>query len=168
MVTLRMLTRDDIALLAEIESDPDAAGEFAWFGYRSGVPQQPGPLSTITETGGHLAVVSDSGHFVGEVSWDQADNGPPPHGRCWRIGIVIFAPFRGHGYGTAAQRSMTEYLFAHTPAARVEASTELENVAEQKALERAGFSREGVLRHAVFRAGAYRDMVMYSMLRGEL
>jgi hypothetical protein len=36
------------------------------------------------------------------------------------------------------------------------------------ALERAGFTREGVLRRAAFRDGAYRDMVLYSILRDEV
>jgi RimJ/RimL family protein N-acetyltransferase len=42
------------------------------------------------------------------------------------------------------------------------------NIAEQRALEWAGFTREGVLRGACFRAGAWRDMVMYSVLRAEV
>jgi aminoglycoside 6'-N-acetyltransferase len=35
------------------------------------------------------------------------------------------------------------------------------------ALERAGFTREGILRHAQWRAGAWRDVSLYSKLRGE-
>jgi RimJ/RimL family protein N-acetyltransferase len=41
------------------------------------------------------------------------------------------------------------------------------NAAEQRALERAGFTREGVLRHAQFREGGFHDLVLYSKLRGE-
>jgi hypothetical protein len=40
---------------------------------------------------------------------------------------------RGKGYGTIAQRLLVGYLFAHTPAHRIEADTELENFAEQRA-----------------------------------
>ena len=43
----------------------------------------------------------------------------------------------------------------------------MENLAEQRALERAGFTREGVLRQAQFRDGGFRDMVLYSRLRGD-
>ncbi len=50
---------------------------------------------------------------------------------------------------------------------RVEAGTEAGNIGEQKALEKAGFTREGVLRRACLRAGEYRDMVVYSKLRNE-
>ena len=44
----------------------------------------------------------------------------------------------------------------------------MENLAEQRALERAGFTREGVLRHSQFRAGRWRDNVIYSVLRDEV
>ena len=43
--------------------------------------------------------------------------------------------------------------------------TDADNLAEQKALERIGFTREGVLRRAVSRAGAWRDLVLYALLR---
>ena len=48
---------------------------------------------------------------------------------------------------------------------RVQASTDLENVAEQRALERAGFVREGLLRGAQWRLGAFHDLVGHSRLR---
>ncbi len=48
---------------------------------------------------------------------------------------------------------------------RIEASTDVENLAEQKALGKAGFTREGVLRGAQFRLGTWHDMVQYSRLR---
>ena len=50
---------------------------------------------------------------------------------------------------------------------RVEASTDITNLAEQRALEKAGFTREGVLRKAQWRAGDWHDLVVYSLLRGE-
>ena len=50
---------------------------------------------------------------------------------------------------------------------RIEAATEVDNVAEQRALEKAGFTREGVLRGVGWRGGAHRDGVWYSMLRGD-
>ena len=57
---------------------------------------------------------------------------------------------------------------AGTLAERIEAETDVENIAEQRALERAGFTREGVLRHTQFRAGRWRDNIIYSVLRAEV
>ena len=49
----------------------------------------------------------------------------------------------------------------------MEATTDVENTAERRALERAGFALEGVLRRAQFRGGEWRDMALYSLVRGE-
>ncbi|WP_231976393.1 GNAT family N-acetyltransferase [Streptomyces sp. 3214.6] len=43
----------------------------------------------------------------------------------------------------------------------------MENLAEQRALEKVGFTREGVLRSVVFRDGRWRDGVSYSVLRDD-
>lgn len=51
------------------------------------------------------------------------------------------------------------------PCTRIWAGTEVGNIAEQKALEKAGFTREGVTRAAGWREGAWRDGVIYSLLR---
>jgi RimJ/RimL family protein N-acetyltransferase len=74
----------------------------------------------------------------------------------------------GYGHGTEAQRQLTHYLFAHTQANRIEAGTEITNVGEQRALEKAGFTREGVLRGALFRQGQWHDCVFYGILRHEV
>jgi RimJ/RimL family protein N-acetyltransferase len=60
------------------------------------------------------------------------------------------------------------YLFAYIQATRVEADTEITNMAEQRSLEKAGFTREGVLRSYAFRDGKWRDAVIYSALREEI
>lgn len=60
---------------------------------------------------------------------------------------------------------LCDYLFRHTPAQRIQAGTQPENIAEQKSLIKAGFHREGVIRAAEFRAGEWRDSVLFSRLR---
>jgi RimJ/RimL family protein N-acetyltransferase len=51
---------------------------------------------------------------------------------------------------------------------RIQAVTEVENVVEQRSLEKAGFVREAVLKEHTWRDGAWRDEVLYRMLRSEL
>jgi RimJ/RimL family protein N-acetyltransferase len=85
----------------------------------------------------------------------------------FEIGAALFPSFRGRRIGTEAQRLLVDYLFATTTANRLQAGTEVDNIAEQHALDRLGFTREGAQRGAGFRAGAWRDGVMYSILRSE-
>jgi RimJ/RimL family protein N-acetyltransferase len=49
----------------------------------------------------------------------------------------------------------------------VETSTDVENLAEQRSPETAGYVREGIQRGAQFRAGRYRDLVTYASLRAD-
>jgi RimJ/RimL family protein N-acetyltransferase len=169
MTTLRAPQPDDAAILEQQNQGPDVSGDHNWHGFRS-----PGHYSrritsgeAIREDGGLLVVIDDDGRLVGDVSWIRMSNGPPPNGYCWNMGIWIAPEHRGKGHGAAAQRLLADYLFANTYLERVEAGTEFDNVGEQKALEKAGFTREGVLRRTCFRDGEWRDMVLYSKLRGE-
>jgi RimJ/RimL family protein N-acetyltransferase len=104
---------------------------------------------------------------LGFVSWYKVPS-TPGYYYYWNIGIALLPEARGKGYGTQAQRMLAEYLFAHTTVQRIEAATEAGNVAEQRSLEKAGFTREGVHRSTGWRDGAYRDEVWYSLLRSDL
>ena len=169
MTRLRRVEPGDVEVIESQYASRDTAGEHSWFGFAD-----PGRLrsrvdagETLTNDRGVLAVVDDDDHVVGELSWIKVFNGPPPNGDCWNMGIWIAPEHRRKGHGSTAQRLGAAYLFEHTMVERVEAGTEAENVAEQRALERAGFTREGVLRRACFRGGKWRDMVIYSKLRDE-
>jgi len=74
---------------------------------------------------------------------------------------------RGRGAGTAAHRLLVDYLFATTPTHRIWAGTEVENIAEQRALERSGFRKEGLLRGHHFRDGRWRDSFIYGLTRDD-
>jgi RimJ/RimL family protein N-acetyltransferase len=100
---------------------------------------------------------------VGRVSWRRRQTGPVSH--CWEMGIGLLPEARGHGYGAEAHRLLVRYLFEHTTVHRIEAVTEVDNAAEQRALEKAGFTREGVMRGEFWRGGDWRNTVIYSVLR---
>ncbi|MFF1631236.1 GNAT family N-acetyltransferase [Streptomyces sp. NPDC058272] len=119
----------------------------------------------ITEEAGHLLVVRDD-ERLGFVAWRKVVSSRTTH--YWNMGIALLPEARGKGVGTEAQRQLVRYLFAHTLVMRIEADTEADNIAEQRALEKAGFTREGVLRSVVFRDGRWRDGVKYSILRDDI
>jgi RimJ/RimL family protein N-acetyltransferase len=119
----------------------------------------------ITDEAGMLAVETSEGTLVGSVSWFTVQHGPSAACRALNIGISLFVEHRGRGYGSRVQRQLADYLFSTRLVERVEATTDVDNVAERRALERAGFTQEGLLRHAQFRAGQWRDVILYSRLR---
>jgi aminoglycoside 6'-N-acetyltransferase len=63
---------------------------------------------------------------------------------------------------------LVEYLFTTSAVHRLWAWTGSDNLAEQKALEKCGFKREGTVREAIFRGGAWHDSIIYGLLRHEL
>lgn len=166
-VRLRPLVGEDDLAVFERLNDPAEAGDFNWRGFRNIVDLRRGLAETgLLGTDRSYCIIWRGDERLGFVVWRKLDTGPPSY--CWSIGIHLKPEARGKGYGTAAQRQLAEYLFAHTPVNRVEADTEVENIAEQRALEKAGFTREGILRGMTYRGGHYRDLVLYSILRDEV
>ena len=168
MVRLRPLRIEDGPALEAADNAED--DPFNWAGYSDGghLAATLADHRTVRDDGGQLAVTDVQGTLLGTVMWRQLRTGPSPHSWCWSIGISLLPAHRGQGYGASAQRSLAAYLFEQTPVPRIEADTDITNIAEQRALAKAGFRREGVLRQAQWRAGQWHDMVLYAVLRGEL
>ncbi|MGH9211933.1 MAG: GNAT family N-acetyltransferase [Acidimicrobiales bacterium] len=167
-VRLRPIEEGDLDQLRQIAVDPEAGGEFEWTGF-----QDPHEARRRWEKDGWLnaeqsllAVIRADGAFAGIVSWRDRSLGTIK-GVTYEFGIALWPEHRGHGVGTRAQQLLVDYLFRNTPVHRLQAFTETGNLAEQRALEKLGFQREGVLRELFFRAGAWRDSVLYARLRSE-
>jgi len=112
----------------------------------------------------HRAVIVVDDQIIGTLSWHAVHYGPTIGSRAWSMGIALAPASRGQGWGSLAQRLLAEHLLES--AQRVEASTDVDNAAEQRSLEKAGFVREGVLRGAQLRAdGRHHDLVMYARTR---
>jgi RimJ/RimL family protein N-acetyltransferase len=169
LITLRPIAPGDLDHLEAWENDPAYDGEFNTFGLQpSGHLQRAYAQSGLLDDNhGLLMVETKVGEPAGTVSFRLVLHGPPPASRAYQLGITIAPAHRGKGYGTEAQQLIAAYLFATYPIARVEAETDVTNAAEQHALDRAGFTREGILRRAQWRAGAWHDLALYSKLRDE-
>jgi RimJ/RimL family protein N-acetyltransferase len=164
---LRLVAEEDLAILERLTQDPDSTGEFAWLGwYKLTRFRQWWADNKLISDDLGILMVARGDERLGFVTWYKVPATPGYY--YWNIGIALLPDARGQGHGTQAQRLLAQYLFAHTTAQRIEAATETGNVAEQRALEKAGFTREGVHRATGWRDGAYRDGVWYSMLRSDL
>jgi RimJ/RimL family protein N-acetyltransferase len=62
---------------------------------------------------------------------------------------------------------MVDYLFLSKDVVRVQAHTDVRNVASQRVLEKIGFKKEGVVRKSSFVRGEWRDSCLFSILREE-
>ncbi len=113
-----------------------------------------------------IEVTEDSGQAlaVGSLSAHAVWYGPTPGSRALNIGIGLAEEHRGRGIGAVAQRLLAEELHA-AGTVRVEASTDVENVAEQRALAKAGYVLEGTLRLAQARRDGLHDLQVWAHVR---
>jgi RimJ/RimL family protein N-acetyltransferase len=163
-VRLRAFTEDDLPFLDRLCTDPDVLGEFEWPGFTDPRAhrrrwERDGYISAESSA---VAIVGDDGTVVGIATWKPRGS---PVGVTYEIGVGVAPEHRAQGIGTAAQDLLVDYLLDHTTAHRIEALTNDANTGEQKALERLGFYREGLMRGRSFLQGKYVGVLVYGLLR---
>jgi RimJ/RimL family protein N-acetyltransferase len=84
------------------------------------------------------------------------------------IGFWVAREVRGRGIATRAVRLIARWAFEALDLARVELVAEEANVASQRVAERAGFTREGVLRSYLENRGRRANYVLFSLLPEDL
>lgn len=168
-VILRPFKREDLGILEAWDQDPHFVGEFNNFGLHGygRLERDFEENGMLSDRFGRLAVTIPDGTLIGRVSFHTIGHGPNKGSQTYMIGIGLHPDHQGKGYGVEAQRLLTNYLFATYPVTRIETITDITNRPEQRALEKAGFTREAVLRKAQWRNGTWHDQVLYSKLRDE-
>jgi [ribosomal protein S5]-alanine N-acetyltransferase len=165
-IELRPVSESDLEMFRQFAVVPGLVG-LDWAGFRD-IRADERRLATDGYLGAddaRLMVESSLDGPVGFVSYRAGLYSGVA--RYWEIGIALLPQYRGRGIGWRAQTLLSEYLFAHTPAQRIQAATHAENIAEQRSLEKAGFRLEGVIRAAEFREGRWCDGYLYSRLRDD-
>lgn len=168
-VRIRPVRWEDLQVLASWVNDVEVHGAFNDFGFRGHESMETAfqKEGLINDRQATLIIETLAGEIVGSISYYTTSYGPRVAHQVYGIGLYIVPEHRGMGYGTEAQWLLTEYLFNTYPIVRVEAGTDVDNIAEQRSLEKAGFKQEGVLRRVQWRRGDWHDMLLYSKLRGE-
>lgn len=75
--------------------------------------------------------------------------------------------FWGKGYATEAYRLLIQYAFSTLNLHRIGAGLMEGGIGAQKTMEHLGFQEEGRRRDAIYKAGAYHDIIEYGILNGE-
>ena len=133
---------------------PDTMSEFEDWGERDPAAEPIGLERWVVEVDGAI---------VGTMSAHPIWYGPTPGSRAMNIGIALAPEHRGRGIGRRAQAQLAQLLHERG-VHRVEASTDVTNAAEQRALAAAGFLLEGVARGAQMRADGRHDLQVWSHL----
>jgi RimJ/RimL family protein N-acetyltransferase len=113
----------------------------------------------------HFAIVEGrTGELLGSISlmrfaWEHARG---------EVGYLLGREARGQGHATRALRVICAWGFAVLGLERIDLYAATGNAASQRVAQRAGFTREAILRSYHVQLGAPLDMVAYGLLPGEL
>lgn len=126
---------------------------------------QRGMAGLAAGTDLHTVVVdATDGDVLGTISLHEINRSSAR-----AVAGYLTAPWaRGRGVARRALGTICDFAFAELRLERVEVTIEPENAASRAAAEAVGFREEGLLRSYMPIAGARRDMLMYSLLPGDL
>jgi len=118
--------------------------------------EQPGNSQTTT-----FALRAPSGYLIGCIGlvgpWSAGAHRA-------EFGYWLAQSYRGHGLMPRVIRTFTAYAFQQLRVHRLYATPFSTNLASQRALEKAGFQREGLLRDYHFKQGVYLDAIIYGRI----
>jgi len=160
-VNLRVVEKEDLALLSEWYNDPEVFGQYnPLVQFSKKEIEKNYEERELQQT--EFIIEKKDGSKVGYV-WHFSI----PLPRLLEIGFFLIPKERGKGYCSEAVKIMVDYLFLSKDIVRIQAHTDVKNVASQKVLEKADFKKEGIARKAMFMRGEWRNLFTYSILREE-
>lgn len=166
-VALRALEPGDLPRLYEYRNDPETTRDLVGFSVHyshAALAQWLESHARRTDEALWAIAARADDRCIGHAGLYQIDH----RVRKASFGILIGDPAeRGKGIGTAVTRAVVDYGFAELNLHRVELDVLATNPRAIHIYEKLGFRREGVLRHAQFRGGAYVDLVLMAVLDTE-
>jgi RimJ/RimL family protein N-acetyltransferase len=160
VVRLRLMSEADIPAVVAAVQDPEIP---RWTRVPSPYGQEDARLFRRMTTSG-LQAGTDLAALIVSADDDGID---PESGRC-SAGYWVTASARGRGVASRALRLLCAYAFDELGVQRVELWIDPDNKPSLGVAESVGFTREGLLRSFMPIRGVRRDMLMYSLLPGEL
>ncbi|HEX2086532.1 MAG TPA: GNAT family N-acetyltransferase [Solirubrobacteraceae bacterium] len=166
-LTLRYATRADAPALFALGSDPEVTRFFSWGPYRevAEAERYVARLPAERESGRHLDfLVEHREHgpigVIGLGDWSLRD-------RRAVVGTWLGRPYWGTGANAEAKALVAALAFGPLRLGRLGAYAALGNERSQRALEKLGYVREGVLREFHRHGDRVYDVAVFSLLRAE-
>jgi RimJ/RimL family protein N-acetyltransferase len=165
-VILRFPSLDDVDAILPAFTDPDLreAGNLPAFD-RAGLVASLQDLPMLAERGRLLALAAidaRTGQVVGGGTLHHFDS----ERKIVEIGYFVLPHARRRGIATTIAHLLSEHAFS-LGVERVAAYVNVGNVASERVVERAGFTREGVVRSMPKPDGRRIDKTLFSLLPGE-
>ena len=167
-VELREYRAGDVAMVQELTRDPCAA----LIAKLSEHATETEALEYVHRQRGRLAEGVGFSFVIADAATDDALGGIAlwlrniNEGRA-SLGYLVAPRSRGRQVAASALTAVTEFAWSLPELHRIEALIEPDNPASLRTAEKAGYTREGVLRSYAEFGGTRRDMAIYARLRDE-
>jgi RimJ/RimL family protein N-acetyltransferase len=158
LVNLKVLEKDDLPLLADWSNNLEFFSDM-WFPQMSKTEWEK-RYDSLTPDTKWFFIEKKDGMKIGTVFHFL-------NGNFMEIGYILVPSERKKGYGSEAIKIIVDYLFLSKELVRVQAITGVDNFTSQRVLEKAGFTKEGIIRKSAFIRGEWKDGCLYSILREE-
>jgi ribosomal-protein-alanine N-acetyltransferase len=165
-LTLRYATAGDAAAMFELARDPEVTRFFAWGYERLEQAQDWIAALPAKRAAGELLdflVVHREHGPIGVTGLSELSR----RDRRASVGTWFGREYWGTGANAEAKSLVAALAFGRLGLERLTAYTNVDNPRSQAALERSGFSREGVLRAFHRHPSGVHDVVVYGLLRGD-
>lgn len=164
---VRIPRDDDAAALYAAASDPEVTRWFSWGPYASEAEARGylARLAAQRERGEHLDLVIE--HLGAGPIGISGLGELAPRDRRATIGTWLGRPWWGTGANQEAKALVCNLAFTLLGLERLSAYSNVEHARSQRALERIGFRREGVLRRFHRHGDRALDVVIFGLLRAE-
>ncbi|KAG4984279.1 hypothetical protein AAZX31_10G232700 [Glycine max] len=166
-ISLRPISLDDLDDLMLWTTDEKVARYCTWEPYTS---KEDG-INFIQNIAGKslwFRAICLNNRAIGCIDFFSCEGQRRNRHKSVELGYALASIYWGKGIATHAVKQVIKVAFSEFPhLERLQALVDVENVASQKVLEKAGFQREGVLRKYVVIKGKSRDMVMFSVLSND-
>ena len=165
---LRRMTMKDAQDVFEYSRDPEVARHVLWSAqkhiseakdyirymtkrYRDDLPSSWGIIDKA------------SGRLVGTIGYMAFSE----ENASVEVGYSLARWLWGKGLMTEALRAVIDYTFDAMDVNRIEAQHEIDNPSSGRVMEKCGMVKEGVLRQRLYNKGEFKDVALYSILRGD-
>jgi RimJ/RimL family protein N-acetyltransferase len=111
---------------------------------------------------GIVFAMEKDGNFAGTIGLHSINLSD----HCAEVGYWVEKSHRGSGLCTAATKTLLEFALEIMGFRRIEGLADYNNIASQRVMERAGMTRDALLRNRVTKPnGDQIDMVLFSMVK---
>jgi ribosomal-protein-alanine N-acetyltransferase len=164
---LRYPREDDAPALFRLARDPEVTRFFSWGPYRAEQEARAWlatlPARRAAGSALELAIAERDAGVIGVTLLTELSR----RDRRCVLGTWLGRDWWGSGANHESKALITHLAFGPLALERVGAYADVRNLRSQRALERIGFTREGVLHGWHRHGGEPRDVVLYALLRGD-